>query len=128
MIEEQRNTMTQPLMGRSQMAKWIRFEQDGKTGFGTLEDDTITVHTGDMFAGAKPNGEKLKFPGVQVLTPCDPSKMICLWNNFHQLAAKNDFKQPTEPLWFLKAPNSYWPANRPIERPATYAGKILYEG
>ena len=23
------------------MAKWIRFEQDGKTGFGTLEDDTI---------------------------------------------------------------------------------------
>jgi Domain of unknown function (DUF2437) len=61
MIEEQRNTMTQPLMGRSQMAKWIRFEQDGKTGFGTLEDDTIAVHTGDMFAGAKPNSEKLKF-------------------------------------------------------------------
>jgi 2-keto-4-pentenoate hydratase/2-oxohepta-3-ene-1,7-dioic acid hydratase in catechol pathway len=28
----------------------------------------------------------------------------------------------------LKAPNSYWPANRPIERPATYAGKIIYEG
>jgi 2-dehydropantoate 2-reductase len=110
------------------MAKWIRFEQDGKTGFGTLEDNIIAVHTGDMFAGAKPNGEKLKFSSVQVLTPCDPSKMICLWNNFHQLAAKNDFKQPKEPLWFLKAPNSYHPANRPIERPATYAGKIIYEG
>src|SRR5260370_953378 len=54
--------------------------------------------------------------------------MICLWNNFHQLAAKNEFKQPKEPLWFLKAPNAYWPANRPIERPATYAGKIIYEG
>ena len=36
------------------MAKWIRFEQGGKTGFGTLEGDTIAVHTGDMFAGAKP--------------------------------------------------------------------------
>src|ERR1700737_1604126 len=54
--------------------------------------------------------------------------MICLRNNFHQLAAKNDFKQPEEPLWFLKAPNSYWSANRPIERPATYAGQIIYEG
>ena len=54
--------------------------------------------------------------------------MICLWNNFHQLAAKNDFKEPKEPLWFLKAPNSYWPANQPIERPATYTGKIIYEG
>ena len=109
------------------MAKWIRFEQDGKTGFGTLEGDSITVHTGDMFAGAKPNGEKLKFSDVQILTPCEPSKMVCLWNNFHQLAAKNEFKQPKEPLWFLKAPNAYWPANRPIERPATYAGKIIYE-
>ena len=88
----------------------------------------IAVHSGDMFAGAKPSGETLKLSDVQVLTPCDPSKMICLWNNFHQLAAKNDFKQPKEPLWFLKAPNAYWPANKPIERPATYAGKIIYEG
>ena len=62
------------------------------------------------------------------MTLREPSKMICLWNNFHQLAAKNDFKQPKEPLWFLKAPNAYWPANQPIERPATYAGKIIYEG
>ena len=110
------------------MAKWIRFEQDGKTGFGTLEGDTIAVHTGDMFAGAKPTGANAEALRRQVLTPCDPSKMICLWNNFHQLAAKNDFKQPKEPLWFLKAPNAYWPANQPIERPATYAGKIIYEG
>jgi len=110
------------------MTKWIRFEQGGKTGIGTLEGDTIAVHTGDMFAGANPTGQTLKLSDVQVLTPCDPSKMVCLWNNFHQLAAKNDFKEPKEPLWFLKAPNSYWPANRPIQRPATYAGKIIYEG
>src|SRR6202051_3936573 len=110
------------------MTKWIRFEQGGKTGIGTLEGDTIAVHSGDMFAGAKPTGETRKLSDVQILTPCDPSKMVCLWNNFHQLAAKNDFKEPKEPLWFLKAPNSYWPANRPIQRPATYAGKIIYEG
>jgi 2-dehydropantoate 2-reductase len=110
------------------MAKWIRFEQGGKAGFGTLEGDTIAVHSGDLFAGATPSGQTVKLSDVQILTPCDPSKMICLWNNFHQLAAKNDFKEPKEPLWFLKAPNAYWPANRPIERPATYAGKIIYEG
>jgi 2-dehydropantoate 2-reductase len=125
----QRNRTALPYVtGRLQMAKWIRFEQGGKTGIGTLEGETIAVHAGDMFAGAKPTGETLKLSDVQVLTPCDPSKMICLWNNFHQLAAKNDFKEPKEPLWFLKAPNSYWPANRPIQRPATYAGKIIYEG
>jgi 2-dehydropantoate 2-reductase len=110
------------------MAKWIRFEEGGKAGFGTLEGDTITVHQGDMFAGSKPSGQTVKLAAVELLTPCQPSKMVCLWNNFHQLAAKNDFKEPKEPLWFLKAPNSYWPANKPIERPATYAGKIIYEG
>ena len=110
------------------MAHWICFENGGKTGFGTVEGETIAVHSGDMFAAAKPTGETLKLSDVRVSTPCQPSKMICLWNNFHQLAAKNDFQQPNEPLWFLKAPNAYRPAGRPIQRPATYAGKIIYEG
>ena len=110
------------------MAKWIRFEHNGNTGFGTLDGDSIIVHSGDMFAGAKPSGQTLKLSDVEILTPTQPSKMICLWNNFHQLAAKNDFVEPKEPLWFLKAPNAYWPANKPIQRPATYAGKIIYEG
>jgi ketopantoate reductase/2-keto-4-pentenoate hydratase/2-oxohepta-3-ene-1,7-dioic acid hydratase in catechol pathway len=123
-----RNRMTLPHRGEAQMAKWIRYEQGGKTGFGTLEGETIAVHEGDMFAGAKPSGESVRLSEIQVRTPCDPSKMICLWNNFHQLAAKNDFTRPKEPLWFLKAPNAYWPAGKPIERPATYAGKIIYEG
>lgn len=110
------------------MTQWIRFEHGGKTAFGTLEGDTIAVHEGDMFAGAKPTGEKVKLGAVKVLTPCTPSKMVCLWNNFHELAAKNDFQHPTEPLYFLKAPNAYHPHGEPIRRPGTYDGKIVYEG
>jgi ketopantoate reductase/2-keto-4-pentenoate hydratase/2-oxohepta-3-ene-1,7-dioic acid hydratase in catechol pathway len=110
------------------MAQWIRFERGGNAAFGTLEGDTIKVHSGDMFAGAKPTGESVKLSDVKVLTPCDPSKMVCLWNNFHELAAKNDFQHPTEPLYFIKAPNAYHPHNEPIRRPSTYDGKIVYEG
>jgi ketopantoate reductase/2-keto-4-pentenoate hydratase/2-oxohepta-3-ene-1,7-dioic acid hydratase in catechol pathway len=110
------------------MAHWIRFEKDGKTGFGTLEGDTIAVHSGDLFAGAKATGEKLALKDVKVRTPCDPSKMVCLWNNFHQLAAKNDFQRPVDPLYFLKAPNAYHPANEPVRRPSSYDGRIVYEG
>jgi ketopantoate reductase/2-keto-4-pentenoate hydratase/2-oxohepta-3-ene-1,7-dioic acid hydratase in catechol pathway len=110
------------------MAHWIRFEKGGKTGFGTLEGDTISVHSGDLFAGAKATGEKIALKDVKVRTPCDPSKMICLWNNFHQLAAKNDFQRPADPLYFLKAPNAYHPAGEPIRRPPSYDGRIVYEG
>ncbi len=31
------------------MARWLCFEHGGKTGFSTLEGDTITVHEGDLF-------------------------------------------------------------------------------
>ena len=110
------------------MAHWIRFEKNGKLGFGKLEGDTIAVHSGDMFADAKPSGETLKLSDVKIATPCDPSKMICLWNNFHQLAAKNNQPTPEEPLWLVKTANAYWPANQPIRRPQSYSGKIIYEG
>ena len=110
------------------MAQWIRFERSGRLEFGTLQGGDIAVHRGDMFAGASPTGETVRLADVRVSTPCDPSKMICLWNNFHQLAAKNDFKVPDEPLYFLKAPNAYHPHGEPIRRPKTYDGKIIYEG
>jgi 2-dehydropantoate 2-reductase len=110
------------------MTQWVRFERGGKTQFGTLEGDTIKVHEGDMFASPKATGETVKLSDVKLTTPCEPSKMVCLWNNFHELAAKNDFQHPTEPLYFIKAPNAYHPHGEPIRRPSTYDGKIVYEG
>lgn len=110
------------------MTQWVRFERGGKKQFGTLNGDMIEVHEGDMFANPKATGERAKLSEVKLLTPCEPSKMICLWNNFHELAAKNDFQHPTEPLYFIKAPNAYHPHGEPIRRPSTYDGKIVYEG
>jgi ketopantoate reductase/2-keto-4-pentenoate hydratase/2-oxohepta-3-ene-1,7-dioic acid hydratase in catechol pathway len=110
------------------MAHWLRFERAGKTGFGTLEGGVIAVHAGDMFGANKPTGETVKLADVKILTPSEPSKMICLWNNFHQLAAKNNFQVPDEPLYFLKAANAYHPHGAPIVRPKAYDGRIVYEG
>ena len=110
------------------MTQWVRFERDGRIGFGTLDGDTIAVHGGDMFAGAKPTGETVKRGAVKLLAPCEPSKMVCLWNNFHQLAAKNNFAVPPDPLYFLKGNNAFCGPDTPIERPKSYSGRIVYEG
>ncbi|MGH6974841.1 MAG: 2-dehydropantoate 2-reductase [Stellaceae bacterium] len=110
------------------MTQWVRFERDGRVGFGTLDGDTIAVHGGDMFAVAKPTGETVKRSAVKLLAPCEPSKMVCLWNNFHQLAAKNNFATPPDPLYFLKANNAFCGPDTPIERPNSYSGRIVYEG
>lgn len=110
------------------MARWIRFEHQGQTGFGTLDGETIAVHGGDMFDQPRPTGDTLSLSDVKVLTPCTPSKMICLWNNFHALAERLGVPEPNEPLYFLKAPSAFLGHGETIRRPRTYAGNVVYEG
>jgi 2-keto-4-pentenoate hydratase/2-oxohepta-3-ene-1,7-dioic acid hydratase in catechol pathway len=110
------------------VTRWIRFETNGQAGFGALEDETIAVHEGDMFTGARPTGQSLPLADVRVLTPSEPTKMVALWNNFRAMAEKANLAIPEEPLYFLKAPNSFLGAGETIRRPASYAGKVVYEG
>lgn len=110
------------------MARWLRFERNGNIGFGTLEDGTITIHTGDMFSNPTDTGETVSLSDVKLLTPCDPGKMICLWNNFRALTAKQQGEIPEEPLWFLKAPNSYIGPGGIIRRPKSCEGPVVFEG
>jgi 2-keto-4-pentenoate hydratase/2-oxohepta-3-ene-1,7-dioic acid hydratase in catechol pathway len=108
--------------------RFARFRRAGTIGFGQLDGDSLKVLTGDMFDGPKPSGETVKLAEVELMTPCDPSKMVCLWNNFHALAAKLEVAEPPEPLWFLKAPSAFTAAGTTIRRPRTYDGPVVYEG
>ena len=110
------------------MAHWIRFEHQGTTGFGVIENNGIEVHSGDMFGSARPTGAIVPLAEVKVLTPTQPSKMVALWNNFHALAAKLGNAVPPEPLYFLKGNNSFLAHGGTIRVPAAYSGKVVYEG
>jgi 2-keto-4-pentenoate hydratase/2-oxohepta-3-ene-1,7-dioic acid hydratase in catechol pathway len=110
------------------MARWIRFSHHDRIGFGTLTGNDIQVHAGELLGDKRPTGETLPVVQVTVLTPCVPSKMVALWNNFHALAAKLEQSIPPEPLYFLKGNNSFHPHGAPIRVPTSYAGKVVYEG
>ena len=114
--------------GSKVMVQWLRFEHDNRLEFGTLQDGVIRVFQGDMFAGPTATGRSVPLSQVRVRTPCDPSKMICLWNNFHELAAKLGSPAPDEPLYLLKAPSAFAAHGDTIHRPKSYAGKVVYEG
>ena len=110
------------------MANWVRFSSGDQIGFGTLDDETILVHEGDMFHGATPNGARVELSDVALQTPCVPSKMIGLWNNSHALADKLGAARPDEPLYFQKSSNSYLESGGIIHRPAAYSGRVVFEG
>ncbi|MBK6630391.1 MAG: fumarylacetoacetate hydrolase family protein [Betaproteobacteria bacterium] len=110
------------------MAHWLRFTHQGSTGFGMVDKDTIQVCTGDLFDGAKPTGERLTLDAVRVLMPCQPTKMLGLWNNFAARADVEKLQRPNHPLWFVKTNNCFMAHGEPIRRPAGYAGLVVFEG
>ena len=106
---------------------WIRYSHEGTTGFGTLSGDRIDVHHGNMFADPEPTGKALSLAAVKLLMPTLPTKVIALWNNFAALGEKLGLAVPAEPLYFLKAPNSFANPGDIIQKPRS-EGKVVYEG
>ena len=111
--------------------RWVRFAYAGDTGFGTLfETDAgtqIAQYRGDMFDASQATGRVLPLSGVRLLHPTQPSKVIALWNNFAALGAKLGLAVPAEPLYLLKAPNSFANPGDTIPRPHGL-GKVVFEG
>ncbi len=111
----------------SQVQRWIRFSHAGSAGFGILDGETVSIYTGDMFANPENTGKTLPITAVRYLMPCQPSKVIALWNNFKALGEKLALAVPEEPLYLLKAPNSFADPDQLIRKPRC-EGKVVFEG
>ncbi len=111
------------------MTRWVRFRAvDGAVGFGTLHGDHVVEHSGAMFTSSSPTGRSLPSGTFTLLNPCQPSKIVALWNNFHALAAKLEKAAPTHPLFLLKPALCVIGPGEAIQRPRAYSGKIAFEG
>jgi 2-keto-4-pentenoate hydratase/2-oxohepta-3-ene-1,7-dioic acid hydratase in catechol pathway len=111
------------------VTRWARFRSnDSRVGFGVFEDERILEYDGDLFGSPHPTGTTVRRGEFTLLSPCEPSKIIALWNNFHALAAKLGKEAPAHPLFLIKPGTSVVGPAEPIERPTGYVGKIAYEG
>jgi len=109
------------------MTRWLRCEAGGAQYIGTLENDTVTLWTGELFADPQPTGRTCPLTAVRVLPPCQPAKLIGLWNNFHERAVQEGLQRPAHPPYFIKAANCYAAHGDAIRRPAGYAGMVVFE-
>jgi len=111
------------------MTHWVRFVTAGQRhGFGALEANGVVEYSGDIYASPSMAGTVLEPGGFSLLSPCTPSKIIALWNNFHALGAKLGKQPPLHPLFAIKPASSVAGPGQPIVRPRAYSGKIAYEG
>ena len=109
--------------------KWARFRSaDGRTVFGVLDGEDLVECEGEMFGASRPAGRTHRRGEFAMLSPCEPSKIVALWNNFHELKLKLGKPAPTHPMFHLKPGTSVIGPGEAIRRPSGYAGKIAYEG
>jgi 2-keto-4-pentenoate hydratase/2-oxohepta-3-ene-1,7-dioic acid hydratase in catechol pathway len=110
------------------MSSWLQFHYKNINQLGVLDGDVIHVHVGDLFCSPQPIDEWCRFEDVETLIPCNPGKMIALWNNFHSRAEHEGWSIPPEPLYFIKTPNTFNAHTKPIVRPPGYPGPVFFEG
>ena len=82
--------------------KIIRFSTDKKTAYGILDKNTVKVIQGNPFLNIRYSGVTHKLSDVKLLSPCVPSKIVCLGVNYRSHAGEMDHSLPQSPLIFLK--------------------------
>ncbi|MEK9793213.1 MAG: fumarylacetoacetate hydrolase family protein [Gammaproteobacteria bacterium] len=110
------------------MANWIKFEHNNSQSFGIVSDNQITVYEGDMFNNPTETDSKINLSDVVIKNPCQPSKMIALWNNYQSLANEKGLSKPNNPLYLNKAISCIIDQGENIIRPKSYDESIFFEG
>ena len=112
------------------MEKWARFAISGDIKFGKISNngEDIIIYEGDLFNNPLKTNDSVSIDSVSLLSPCSPSKMIALWNNYKALADEKSLSYPETPLYIFKSPTSFAGPNDHIDHPKNYDGDVFFEG
>jgi 2-keto-4-pentenoate hydratase/2-oxohepta-3-ene-1,7-dioic acid hydratase in catechol pathway len=86
--------------------KIMRFALQDRTGYGVLKEEKVFPLEESPFNGLTETGEVLALGEVNLLAPCEPSKIIALGLNYRDHAEEFGRQVPDEPLIFLKPSTS----------------------
>lgn len=98
--------------------KYLRFKHQGTIGYGLLEQNTITVLNNSYFEPYTVTDKTLNLSEVELLTPCDYSKAICIGLNYKDHALEFQLPIPTEPVVFIKPSTAALKPDGVIQYPA----------
>jgi 2-keto-4-pentenoate hydratase/2-oxohepta-3-ene-1,7-dioic acid hydratase in catechol pathway len=84
-----------------------------------FRDPAGSVRRGTHSGGTVSVGDRqYDIDDVDVLPPCEPSKLVCVGRNYADHAAERDESVPDRPLLFLKPPNTVAAPNSTVTLPA----------
>lgn len=105
----------------------VRFQRAGRTGYGILEGEKISVLRGSPYDGmGNTTGEIMALPEVRLLAPCEPTKIVAIGLNYRDHAAELGNPIPEEPLIFMKPSTAVIGPDEDIVYPAM-SRRVDYE-
>ncbi|KUO64824.1 MAG: hypothetical protein APF84_18850 [Gracilibacter sp. BRH_c7a] len=85
--------------------KYVRFQKADKTiKSGIVEGNSIKTVEGNIFGEHKVTDESYNLDDVKLLSPVEPSKLLCIGLNYSDHAKEFGKPIPEEPMLFLKPP------------------------
>ena len=112
----------------------VRFRAQRKVKYGLLEENVIRGLQGSPIVQFNRSGGSFTSDGstynldeVRLLSPCLPSKIVCLGLNYRSHAEETNNPIPTVPLIFLKPPSAVINPDDRIVLPRG-SGRVDYEG
>lgn len=97
--------------------------------YAIIEDSALLPFDSRFFPEIQDKGDVLglDLDQVRLLSPVEPSKIVCVGRNYREHAAELGNKMPDEPLLFLKAPSAIIGMNDQIELPSQ-SQQVEHEG
>jgi len=86
--------------------KYLRYIYNNNPHYGILEGNRVFELTGEPFDGPLKTGRDVSLSEVKLLSPCTPSKIICIGLNYRDHAEETNTPLPKSPVVFLKPPSS----------------------
>ncbi|OCL27786.1 hypothetical protein U472_04340 [Orenia metallireducens] len=97
--------------------KFVRFKAEKKVKYGILEDDNVQELEGDIFGDYQKTNIFHRLVNIELLAPCNPSKIICVGLNYKDHAKEMNMELPKEPVIFMKPATALNGPNKKIKYP-----------
>ena len=105
----------------------VRFQEEGRIGYGSLQEEQVFDLEGSIFEGARETGQGRPLAQVELLHPIQPSKVVCVGQNYLGHIRELGVTVPQEPVIFLKPPSCLIGPGQEIVYPPR-ATRVDYEG
>jgi 2-keto-4-pentenoate hydratase/2-oxohepta-3-ene-1,7-dioic acid hydratase in catechol pathway len=107
--------------------KFVRYEFKGVQAYGILEDNFIKEISGSIFGDYEPTSASHRIDDVRLISPVEPSKIICVGLNYKEHIKELNYQLPEFPSHFLKPLTAIIGPEDSIIYPRV-AEQVYYEG